>query len=199
MSFTRETFYVGGKYVQDAAGKHTMQGQMYVERLTPASASDLKPYPIIFVHDGTRTGAVGRIQQGGEFFSLERGGTSTASARAPITYDPPVADPEVDLVKAARKSDAPGLMDATLQAESPPPRKLVNLTRMPVLVLTAQASYHAQYDWYSVEYLRQAGVQTEHIKLEDLGILGNGHMMFMEKNSDDVAAVIKEWITKTLS
>lgn len=118
---------------------------------------------------------------------------------ARITYDPPVTDPEVDLVKVVIKADGPGLMDATIQAESPSPRKLVNLAHVPVLVLTTQASYHAQYDWCSVEYLRQAGVQTDHIKLEDVGILGNGHMMFMEKNSDEIADVVWGWMKRTLS
>lgn len=128
-------------------------------------------------------------------------GTRYGVCQAPITYDPPVADPERDLVRATRRAiDGEGLLrDAVLQADEPAPRKLVNLRQVPVLVVTAQASYHAQYDWCSVEYLRQAGVQTEHIKLEDLGILGNGHMMFMEKNSDEIAAVVESWLTKTLT
>lgn len=116
--------------------------------------------------------------------------------QAPITYDPPVNDPLVDLVKTTKKAASPDLLDGTMQAESPPPRKLVNLTHVPVLIVTAQASYHAQYDWASVEYLRQAGVQAEHLKLWEGGISGNGHMMFMEKNSDDIAAKIEDWIAR---
>lgn len=115
---------------------------------------------------------------------------------APITYDPPVVDPKVDLIKATRKAPHSSLMDAVLQAESPPPRKLANLVNIPILVVTGQASYHAQYDWCTVEYLRQAGVETEYLRLEERGILGNGHMMYMEKNSDKVAAEIDEWIRK---
>lgn len=59
---TRDAFYVGGRYVRDDAGKHTMQGQMYVERLvpTPAGLRKQETHPIIFVHGGTRTGAVSR-------------------------------------------------------------------------------------------------------------------------------------------
>lgn len=125
-------------------------------------------------------------------------GNQYGVCQAPITYDPPVTDPAVDLITATRKADGTDLMDAVLQAESPSPRKLVNLAHIPVLVVTAEASYHAPYDWCSVEYLRQVGVQTEHIRLQDRGILGNGHMMFMEKNSDEIAGVIEDWITKTL-
>lgn len=126
-------------------------------------------------------------------------GNQYGVCQAPITYDPPVTDPAVDLIRATKRADDPGLMDAVLQAESPTPRKLVNLAQIPVLVVTAEASYHAPYDWCSVEYLRQAGVQTEHIKLKDQGILGNGHMMFMEKNSDEIAGVIDSWISRTLA
>ena len=32
------------------------------------------------------------------------------------------------------------------------------------------------------------------IKLADLGIHGNGHMMMLEKNSDQVAQVIADWL-----
>jgi len=57
-SATREAFYVGGHYVQDDSGKHTMQGQMYVEHLTSSLVKEVKPHPIVFVHGATRTGAV---------------------------------------------------------------------------------------------------------------------------------------------
>lgn len=129
------------------------------------------------------------------FLSL---GNQYGVCQAPITYEPPVKDPARDLITATRKASDPELVDATLQAESPTPRKLVNLAHIPVLVVTSEASYHAAYDWCSVEYLRQVGVKTEHLKLKDRGILGNGHMMFMEKNSDDIARVIESWIKETL-
>ena len=38
----------------------------------------------------------------------------------------------------------------------------------------------------------------DHIKLDELGIQGNGHMMMFEKNSDEVAQVILEWIEKNV-
>lgn len=58
MAAHRETFYIGGKYVEDQAGHHIMQGQMYVERLIPAPTTGRRPYPLILIHGGTRTGAV---------------------------------------------------------------------------------------------------------------------------------------------
>ena len=62
------------------------------------------------------------------------------------------------------------------------------------MVLTTEASYHALYDWCTVKYLRQAGVQTDHVNLPNLGLHGNGHMVFMEKNSEEVAALVQLWI-----
>ncbi|KAI8954147.1 Alpha/Beta hydrolase protein [Xylaria longipes] len=113
---------------------------------------------------------------------------------AALTYDPPVTDPDVDIVRAEVKAPSEQLINCLIQAPSPPPRQLINLKDIPVVVITAPASYHAQYDWAVVEYLKQAGVQAEHMKLEDKGIFGNGHMMSVEKNSDKVAAEIIRWI-----
>jgi hypothetical protein len=47
-----------------------------------------------------------------------------------------------------------------------------------------------------VEYLKQAGVDVSFVKLADIGLHGNGHMMMMEKNSDAIAQVIVEWLDK---
>ncbi|KAK8024248.1 hypothetical protein PG993_012314 [Apiospora rasikravindrae] len=343
----REVFYVGGKYVEDDQGTHTLQGQMYVEHLIPPSATEHRPFPLLFIHGGTRTGIDWLTKPDGNpgwsSFFLERGyevyivdvpfrGRSpwhpsndrmiafgaeqvqkmfTASERygiwpqaklhtqwpgsgligdpvfdtfyastiqmlgdavqqelasqaacvalldrigrpvvlighsqggaipyltadirpslvkaivnmepigppfskatlvkrpgcpygithAPITYEPPVTNPDEDLVKNVAQPGSPDLMECVLQARSPQPRTLVNLVNIPVLIVTTQASYHAQYDWGTVEYLRQAGVSTEHLKLEGKGILGNGHMMFLEMNSDMVAAEIETWIAQAV-
>ena len=110
----------------------------------------------------------------------------------PITYDPPVSDPTVDLKKIVRASNSTDLADCMLQAE--PTRKWPNLVGLPVLVVTGQASYHARYDWGTVECLRQAGGNVEHLPLETANITGNGHFMFMETNSDAVAENVDEWL-----
>ena len=69
---------------------------------------------------------------------------------------------------------------------------------MPILILTAEASYHAPYDHCTVKYLEQAGVRPEWIKLADVGIHGNGHMMMLEKNNVDIGAVMSKWLDKAL-
>jgi hypothetical protein len=79
-----------------------------------------------------------------------------------------------------------------------PARKLVAVGARPVMVLEAEASFYAGYNHCNVEYLQQAGVGVTFIKLAELGIHGNGHMMMLEKNSDQVAQVIANWLDKAL-
>jgi pimeloyl-ACP methyl ester carboxylesterase len=127
---------------------------------------------------------------------------SNQSARAwgltdvPLTYSPPVTDPATDLVRQTIPSNSSTVSPCVIQANHPPPRQLVNLQDIPVLLVTTEASYHVPYDWCTVKYLRQAGVSTEHLQLPDIGIYGNAHMVFMEKNSDQVAATLQKWIEK---
>ena len=55
------------------------------------------------------------------------------------------------------------------------------------------------YDACTANFLHQAGVQVEHVRLEDVGIEGNGHMMFMEKNNLVIAdSVVLNWLKTIL-
>jgi pimeloyl-ACP methyl ester carboxylesterase len=113
----------------------------------------------------------------------------------PLAYDPPLKrGQQLKFVRQARP-DAPDLVRGWLQAE--PARRLPNLAGIPILILVAEASYHAAYDHCTAAYLTQAGVPNTFIRLEDIGIRGNGHMMMLEKNSDRIAGVIEGWL-KTL-
>ncbi len=114
----------------------------------------------------------------------------------PLNYDPPLAgDAELEFVRQ-EKADGPDLVHCWLQKE--PARKLKNLANIPVTVIVSEASYHAAYDHCTARYLRQAGVRTDLIRLADLGIRGNGHMMMLEKNSDDIARAMDRWIVRQL-
>jgi pimeloyl-ACP methyl ester carboxylesterase len=114
----------------------------------------------------------------------------------PLTYAPAVKSAgELSFVKDD-KADGPGLVTCWKQKE--PARQLPNLQKMPVLVLTSEASYHAPYDHCTVKYLNQAGVHPTWIKLADLNIHGNSHVMMLEKNNKEIAAVIASWLDKTL-
>ena len=94
------------------------------------------------------------------------------------------------------KADGPDLVKCWMQKE--PARQLPNLRTMPILVLTAEASYHAPYDHCTVKYLRQAGVEPAFLRLADLGIRGNSHVMMLEKNNREIAAVITRWLDQAL-
>jgi hypothetical protein len=63
-----------------------------------------------------------------------------------------------------------------------------------VLILASEASYHAAYDHCTSQYLEQAGVKTTFVRLADRGIKGNGHMMMLEKNNQEIAALIGGWL-----
>jgi pimeloyl-ACP methyl ester carboxylesterase len=115
----------------------------------------------------------------------------------PLAYDPPLKRGEQLSFVRQDKPDAPGLVRGWLQAK--PARRLPNLAGAPILILVAEASYHAAYDHATSAYLTQAGVPNDFVRLEDIGIRGNGHMMMLEKNSDAIAAVIGDWLKTALA
>jgi pimeloyl-ACP methyl ester carboxylesterase len=110
----------------------------------------------------------------------------------PMQYDPPIKDPsELHPVREA-KADGPGLVPCWLQKE--PAHKLINLVGIPVLNVSAQASYHRPYARCVAKWLNQAGVKTEYVRLEDVGLPGNGHQMMSEKNSAEIAKYFMRWL-----
>ena len=115
----------------------------------------------------------------------------------PLSYAPPANNTSDLAILRQEKPDAPDLTKCWLQKS--PARQLPNLQKIPILIMTAEASYHAPYDHCTVKYLEQAGVHSTWIKLADIGIHGNGHMMMLEKNNLDIAAVISSWLSKSLT
>ena len=114
----------------------------------------------------------------------------------PLVYSPSAAQASELTIVQQDKPDGPDLVRCWLQKA--PARQLPNLKTVPILILTAEASYHAPYDHCTARYLEQAGLRPEWIKLADAGIRGNGHMMMLEKNNADIAAVMSTWLDKTL-
>jgi hypothetical protein len=45
-----------------------------------------------------------------------------------------------------------------------------------------------------VDWLRHSGAKSEHLYLADRGIIGNGHMMMLEKNSREISNVLLNWL-----
>jgi len=114
----------------------------------------------------------------------------------PLTYSPAIKDAsDLKFVKED-KPDGPGLVTCWKQAE--PARQLPNLQKMPILVVMGEASYHAPYDHCTVKYLEQAGVKPTFLRLADVGIKGNSHVMMNEKNNKEIAAAIAQWLDKVL-
>lgn len=118
-------------------------------------------------------------------------------ASIPLAWDPPADDAAELKFVLAEAPEAPGLARCWLQAE--PARKLANLAGLPVAVVSAEASFHTAYDAGTAKFLRQAGVAAEYVGLAERNIFGNGHMMMLEKNSDQIAALIAKWIEENVS
>lgn len=108
-----------------------------------------------------------------------------------MTYNPPVSSPH-EISKLRIPSNGTDREDCVLQAE--PARTLPNLKQIPVVITVSEASYHALYDHCSVKFLQQAGVNAELLRLENIGLKGNGHLMMLEENNLEVAKAIHDWI-----
>jgi pimeloyl-ACP methyl ester carboxylesterase len=115
----------------------------------------------------------------------------------PLTYDPPIAAPSEIKIAQQETSDQPDLVRCRLQQA--PARRLANLTNIPVLVVTAEASYHSVYDHCTVKYLSQAGVKVTAMPLADHGVHGNGHMVMIEKNNSEIAALLADWLSHSVA
>ena len=113
----------------------------------------------------------------------------------PLNYAPTVSAASDLAMVQQDKPDGPDLVRCWLQKD--PAHQLPNL-KMPILVLTGEASYHAPYDHCTVKYLEQAGVKPSYIRLADRGIHGNSHVLMLEKNNKESAAVIAQWLDEAL-
>ncbi|KAJ0116864.1 hypothetical protein J7T55_010015 [Diaporthe amygdali] len=191
LTFQQHKTQAAGAALLDGIGKPVI--------LVGHSAGGQLPIVIADARPGLTAGLILLEPSGPPFENAGVQGNGSARAWGvadiPLTYDPPVTDPAVDLVKQTVAALDEDHVNCTLQADSPAPRKLVNLAGKPFLVVTSESSFHAQYDYCIVDYLRQAGCSSlEYVELGAAGIHGNGHMMFLEKNSDDIQNLLQEWI-----
>jgi pimeloyl-ACP methyl ester carboxylesterase len=128
-------------------------------------------------------------------FSRAYGLTSVPLTFSPVLTEGTNASLPLPYEKVA-PPDGSGLLPCLVQRE--PARKLPQLAKVPMVVVSSEASYHAQYDYCFIKFLKQAGVMADHLELGKEGIHGNAHLMFMEKNSDEVAGAVHKWISKTI-
>ena len=144
--------------------------------------------------------AIVAIEPSGPPFEATVIGTGQARAWGPtdipITYDPPVKDASEIAIEREAKADGPDLFVCWMQKA--PARQLVNLKNIPVMVMAAEASFHAVYGHCTAKYLTQAGTKTDFVRLQDKGIRGNGHVVMIEKNNLDIAHVVDEWVLQNV-
>ena len=115
-------------------------------------------------------------------------------ANHPLAYAPAITQSlPLEFVRQ-EKADGPDLARCWRQKE--PAKTLVAVGDRPVLYVAAEASFYAPYNHCTVGYLEQADVKVDFIKLADIGIRGNGHLMMLERNSDAIARVVADWLDK---
>jgi pimeloyl-ACP methyl ester carboxylesterase len=132
--------------------------------------------------------------------NAERGATGPGRlwglTNLPIHYDPPIKEPSELRPVRQDKADGPDLIPCWVQQE--PAHKLVNLQGIPVLEVSGEASYHRPYSHCVAKWLNQAGVKTTYVRLEDVGLPGNGHQFMSEKNSAGIAKFFMSWLDKNV-
>jgi len=99
-------------------------------------------------------------------------------AKAPLTYEPAVADP------------------AELESAEPGTHRLVNLVGIPIVVMVAEASPFTSWGHLMAEYINAAGGSAEFLNFADAGVRGNGHAMMFERNSDEAIRPVLDWIAR---
>lgn len=120
--------------------------------------------------------------------------------RIPLTFEPPLANNqqlEFEHQSPPTAEVQNELVTGFLQTN--PPRQLPNLQGMPIMIMVAEASYHAAYDHLTSAFLAQAGVDHEFVYLEEQGFPGNGHMVMLEKNNHQVADFMIDWLQTAVS
>jgi pimeloyl-ACP methyl ester carboxylesterase len=133
------------------------------------------------------------IEGGGSGFSAgNRWGMSTI----PVTWDPPLKDPAEFRTRwvADPEVDGGGYF---LQEE--PARKLPNWRDVAVLTVTSAAGAASPGNPGAPAFLKQAGVRVaEELRLANVGISGNSHMMMVEKNHREVLQPILDWLDRNV-
>ncbi len=98
----------------------------------------------------------------------------------PVTFDPPRASA------------------AEVQAADPATLKIPALAGVPVAIVSSETSVQATYAPQMLAFLQHAGAAAELLHLPDFGILGNGHGLIYEKNSDQALQPVLDWLTTQL-
>ena len=66
------------------------------------------------------------------------------------------------------------------------------------LFLRPRSADHRVFDACIPKWLNQAGAKDDFVRLEDVGIHGNAHEMFLDRNSDEIIKFIDGWLRKNI-
>jgi pimeloyl-ACP methyl ester carboxylesterase len=200
-----QAFAVVGPMLADWTAMHALEGERIgelLERVGPAvvvthSAGGGGVFVAADAHPDQVAALIAIETAGPPFLKVPERGLNLAwgPASAPLTYAPAAASPEeLELVTEEREEFGP--IPLTLQKQ--PARRLANLSRFPIAVVTAEASRFAMFDRHLVAFLEQAGCDVELVRLADRGVHGHGHAMMLERNNGEALAVITEWVAGKL-
>jgi pimeloyl-ACP methyl ester carboxylesterase len=123
-------------------------------------------------------------------------GRTWGITRNSLTFDPAVKDAK-DL-RMFRQAAPKGRDLVRCWLPASPAPQLPNLRSTPILIVVSEASYHAPYDHCTSQFLEQSGVPNDFVRLPDVGIRGNGHMMMLEKNNLEIAAFLEGWVRQNI-
>ena len=78
------------------------------------------------------------------------------------------------------------------------PQKLAG-KRILVITGTEDLDHSREVDGAIVTWLNAHGAKADFCFLADRGIVGNGHMLMLEQNSDEIAEIILDWLARARS
>ncbi len=133
-------------------------------------------------------------KEGDDFYKDGPVGRVWGITRLPLKFNPPADLPQDLKLVRQTKPDAENLVKCWVQPS--PARALTQLKGKPILIVSSHASYHVPYDHCTAKFLSDAGVANTYVRLPDIGIKGNGHMMMLEKNNLEIAQFLSTWVTQ---
>jgi pimeloyl-ACP methyl ester carboxylesterase len=129
-----------------------------------------------------------------EWFTVEGGWKPWGLTITPLEYAPALSGPEDLQFAQENEAESPEHIRCWLQGETV--RGLTGFDNSPILVVESEASFYAPYNYCTVKYLEQAGVETDYVKAQDEGLPGGGHMFMAELDSDNIAQLVHDWLSE---
>ncbi|WP_130735161.1 alpha/beta fold hydrolase [Flavobacterium sp. J27] len=72
------------------------------------------------------------------------------------------------------------------------------LKELPIAVITGEASPFTYYVPELIALIKRSAAKVHHLHLPDYGVLGNGHGLIYEKNSDEALQPVLQWIENNI-